>query len=286
MNKNMGIIPEKHMSCLVRISSVKKWPPSQNLIPKYILDNPRLAYTRGIEELAKEIGTSTASITRFCKRLEYEGFADFKRALLVDIISSPEDIHTEITLKDSMSTLIQKVFNTATQTLKNTLAITESRTLNKAVDFIIRARKVDIYGVGGSGIVAQDTNHKFITIGINSTSLIDSHLQAMSASLLDKNCVAIGISHSGSTPETLRALRLAKEVGAKTICVTNQRHSKIVEYSDFSLFTASHESTVVGIPVASRVAQITLLDSLFVGVAMKKYEDSLENVYKTGYATR
>lgn len=272
--------------CLARLRATAPWASAQARVAEYILGNATTAVNQTIDEIAAACGVSTATVVRFCRTLGYEGFTQFRRALTIDILISPKDIHEDIKRDDPAPVLTEKVFNTAIQTLRDTLSVVDIESLEKAIRAVGGARMVEIYGVGGSGFVAQDTYHKFMTIGVPCIACTDSHIQAMSASLLSEKDVAIGISHSGATPETIRALRWATMRGATTICVTNYRNAPINKYADIQLFTASRETTSRGIPVASRIAQLIILDVLFVGVAVSHYERALESIYLTAEASR
>jgi RpiR family carbohydrate utilization transcriptional regulator len=143
------------------------------------------------------------------------------------------------------------------------------------------AERVEFYGIGSAAPIAEDIYYRMLRIGVKCAVATDSHVQAVSASLTDKSVVTVTISHSGSTRETLDATRLAKQSGAKTIVITNYGRSPIQEYADVVLHTAAQETRFRTEAMTSRVAQLSVVDTLYVCVAMARFEESLENINRT-----
>jgi len=129
--------------------------------------------------------------------------------------------------------------------------------------------------------VAQDAQHKFLRIGFNCNAYIDTHMQASMAALLKKGDVAVGISHSGQTKDIVSAIRIANAAGATTICITNYPASQIAQESKIKLFTSSRETTLRSGAIASRIAQLSVIDVLYIGVVLKKYQTAMECLEKT-----
>jgi DNA-binding MurR/RpiR family transcriptional regulator len=158
--------------------------------------------------------------------------------------------------------------------------------LGRAAKAISHARRVDFYGVGASGFVALDAQNKFLRINIESMAFIDPHLQAVSAALLTKQDIAVGISHSGSTKDIVDSLSLARSSGATVICITNYMRSPIVKISNIKLYTASRENTFRSGAIASRIAQLSVIDALFLVVLMSRYEKTVKCLEKTTEAVK
>jgi DNA-binding MurR/RpiR family transcriptional regulator len=137
------------------------------------------------------------------------------------------------------------------------------------VDAINGAGRVDIYGAAASGFVASDFQQKLHRIGRTAFAWPDVHLALTSAALLGKGDVAIGISHSGTTSDVIEVLQQARARGATTVALTNFPRSPITEVADFVLTTAARETTYRSGAMASRLAQLTVVDCLFVGVAAR-----------------
>jgi DNA-binding MurR/RpiR family transcriptional regulator len=156
--------------------------------------------------------------------------------------------------------------------------------LERAIDAVVRARKVEFYGVGASGLTAADAKYKFLRIGKLCDAPVDTNLQAMSARMLTPQDVAVGISYSGSNKDTLHALRMAKEAGARVIVVTNFARSPVTEVAEIVLLTASRETPMQSGSLASKIAQVFVLDLLFTGVVMQTWDASRQANEKAGQA--
>ena len=155
------------------------------------------------------------------------------------------------------------------QALQDTLTIVGDGELEKAVDAISKAKKFDIYGLGGSGCVAADAHHKFVKIGVRSNAYSDCNLQAMSAALLGPGDVAMAISHSGGVKDVVEALQIAQKRGATTIVITHYAKSPITKYADIKLYTTATEMMFRSDAMISRIAQLAIIDTLYVGVALE-----------------
>jgi DNA-binding MurR/RpiR family transcriptional regulator len=194
------------------------------------------------------------------------------------LVITPQQIYEEIGLKDDVSTVKNKVFQSNILALQETIKILNEKELEKAVETLCKAKLVAFYGMAGSAAVALDSAHKFLRINIRSVSYSDSHMQAISASLLRAGDVAFGISHSGSSKDVVDALSIARQGKATTICLTHHTKSPITKVADIKLFTAARETALRSDAMTSRIAQLSILDVLYVGVALRRYEISLRSI--------
>ncbi len=175
-----------------------------------------------IIQLAEKTKSSEATIFRLCKRLGFSGYQDLKIALAQEIVQEPvQHIHEEMSPDDDIEVIIRKVFRTNISGLTDTFQLLDPADVEKAVEMIHRADRIEFYGNGGSGLIATDAYHKFMRTGINCIAHTDSHFQAMSAGLLGPESAVIGISHSGSNKDVLDAVKTAKSLGAGTIGITS-----------------------------------------------------------------
>jgi DNA-binding MurR/RpiR family transcriptional regulator len=143
------------------------------------------------------------------------------------------------------------------------------------------ARQRDFYGVGGSAQIARDVSHKFLRVGVRASVFDDSHMMLMSASLLRPEDVAIGFSHSGNTVAVIEAIQLARKNGARTIAITNYNGSPLAQQADVVLCSTAQGSPLMGENAAARIAQLNILDALFVAVAQRDYKAAEKNLEKT-----
>ena len=239
-----------------------------------------------LKDVAEDAGVSEAMVVKIAKKLGFSGYRDF-RANVAEYVRLPiAEMHEELSPDDTAGEIIQKVFRASTQALEETLAIADVEAFERAADLIHGARQRDLYGVGGSAQIARDVSHKMLRIGVRTTVFDDAHMMAMSAGLLGKDDLAIGFSHSGATLIVLDALQLARRNGARTIAVTNYLGSPIAEVADVVLCSTARGSPLLGENAAARVAQLTMLDAIFVLVAQRDYATAERNLSRTKDAVR
>lgn len=260
-------------SCLGKIRSYyARFSEKEKKIANYILDTPDKIIHRTINEVAEDLNVADATVFRFCKRIGFKGYQAMKIALASEIITPMEQIHEEITEQDNEKTISEKVFKSNIRTLENTLQIIESDSIQKAVELLHHAQRVEFYGTGGSAVIAMDAYHKFIRTGIKAFAFLDSHFQLMSASQLSKHDVAVFISHSGTNKDTIDILNTANESGAKTIGITSFPKSPISQNVDVALYTSSEETEYRSEALASRIAQLSIIDALYVNLMILNKE--------------
>jgi DNA-binding MurR/RpiR family transcriptional regulator len=253
-------------------------------VAEYILENSAQVIYQSVTEVGAATETSEATVIRFCQSLGYRGFHEFKVALAQDLVVPTPINSEELGPEDSLATITAKLLAHNVQVLQDTMRVLSLDQLDRAVDAVVRARKVEFYGVGASGMTATDARYKFMRIGTLCDAPIDPNIQLMSASMLTPQDVAVGISWSGSNKDTLNICRTAREAGARVIVVTNFAKSPITEVADIVLLTASRETPMQSGSLASKIAQVFVLDLLFTGVVMRSYDRSRQANEKAGRA--
>ncbi|UQZ33215.1 transcriptional regulator [Paenibacillus sp. PK3_47] len=244
-----------------------------------ILASPADIIHMGITELAEQCGVSPATVTRFCKVLHFRGFPDFKVKLAAEIAhsdASPQDGGTsyqDIVAGNPLSVIVEAMQNNHLASIRDTTSLLDLEQLQAAVHLLCRARRVDLYGMATSSIVAQDFYQKLVRIGVNCTAFADSHMQITSASSLSKDDVAFAVSYSGETPETIDALSCAAASGAATISLTSYGSSSLASLADIPLFSSSLEQGMRRGDMASRIAQLHIIDILFTGMVSTRFGD-------------
>jgi RpiR family transcriptional regulator, repressor of rpiB and als operon len=239
-----------------------------------------------LKEVADDAGVSEAMVVKIAKKLGFDGYRDFRQNVSDYNRLPVVEMHEDLSPEDTASQIVQKVFSASIQALEETLAISDIAAFERAASFIHGARQLDFYGVGGSAQIARDVSHKFLRIGIRASVYDDAHMMAMSASLLGPDDVAVGFSHTGATLVTLDALQIARKNGARAIAVTNYLGSPIAELADVVLCSTSRNSPLLGENAAARIAQLNILDAIFVLVAQKNYQGAEENLSRTQGAIR
>jgi DNA-binding MurR/RpiR family transcriptional regulator len=251
-------------------------------IADYILTNYEKVIYMSVTELAHECNAGETSIIRFCQKLEYKGFQDFKLSLAKENIDDTTHIHgNKIAEGNDVLSIVQQIQNNNIAAINNTAQLINFENLKLAADKIAAAEIVDIYGVGASSFTAGDLTYKLLRLGINVRNYQDNHLELMSAATLNKNSVAIGISFSGCTKDTVDTLKTAKEANAYTIAITNHLRSPITKYADVSLFTSAEETPLRSGALTSKIAQLFILDILYTVIAVQIKKKAYNNLDKT-----
>lgn len=273
--------------CLIRIRGLfPTLRPSEQKVAQYILDNPSEVITLPVTDLARKSGVSDATVVKFCQRLGYSGYQHLKITLAAELASFPTPIYGEIVPGDELPVVKAKIFNMNKKSLDDTMRMVDDRELERAVEALLQAPRIHLYGVGASGLVALDAEHKLLRIGLDCHAFPDPHTAMSMASVLQRGDVAIGLSHSGATRDTVESLETARGVGATTICITNVMASPISKVADIKLYTSVEESDYRSGAMGSRIAQLSIIDVLFVGVAQRRFEETMEHLQKTRAAVR
>lgn len=267
---------------------IKTYYPSftrtEKRIADFILNKPKDVIYMSVTELAEKCKVGEGTVVRFARKVGLSGYQELKLTLSRDLVSPIENVLEDVSTEDSLESIINKVTTRNLKAISDTSKLIDVNALKSAIEAVTNTRRLELYGVGASGFTALAAKYKFLRIGIFCNALTDPHLQAMSAATLTSKDVAIGISHSGATKDTIESLRIAKKAGAKTICITNFARSPITKVSDIILITASPEAPLTSGAIRSTIAQLHVLDLLFTGVAMNLGEKAISYVEKTAQA--
>lgn len=272
-------------------TAAEKLPPSLARIARTIADDPTVVVDSTITEIAALCETSVASVIRFCRKIGVEGYAALRMALAAElgresVQFTASGFGSEISSADSLKEATAKVAALELLAIEETVANLDYDALAAAVEAIDGADRVLLFGIGASGIAAADLGHKLLRIGHAAIALTDAHEASAAAALGAKKTVAIGFSNSGATRETLHFLRTARAVGSATISVTGASSSPIATDSDYALLTHAREPRLRAGAMVSRIAQLTLVDFLFVGVAQRRHAHAVHALQRTADATK
>jgi DNA-binding MurR/RpiR family transcriptional regulator len=255
--------------------------PLEGKVAAEILARKDIDEATPLREIALKSAVSEAMVVKVAKKLGFDGFRDFRQGLIDYYRSDTAGLHAEIGEADTAGEIVQKVFRTAMQALEETFAILDLQAFDRAADYLARAKQRDFYGLGGSAQIARDVSHKFLRIGIRTSVFDDAHMMMMSAALLGPDDVAIAFSHSGSTAAVLEAAEMARRNGARTIAVTNYPESPLAKLVDVVLCSTAQNSPLLGENATARIAQLNLLDALFVAVAQRDRKAADANLNRT-----
>jgi RpiR family carbohydrate utilization transcriptional regulator len=255
--------------------------PTAQRIADYVLKNAADVVHMSVTEVAEQANASEGSVVSLCQQIGARGFQQLKIALARDLVQPVQFIHEDLARGDDVGTVASKIFHSGMQAMQDTLKVIDTNALGKAVKAIVNAKRVEVYGIGSAAPIAEDANYRLLRIGFESKSVIDSHVQAISASLTGPRVAVLTVSHSGSTHETVTATRLAKEAGATTICITNYGKSPILAHTDIVLHTMARETQFRTEAMTSRIAQLAIVDALIACLALATYERAVDTIAKT-----
>ena len=234
-----------------------------------------------LKTVAEEAETSEAMVVKTAKRLGFSGYKELRSALAAYKSQPRVDLHQEIKPDDTARTIVEKVFRTSIQALEETLAILDMDAFGHAAELLHGARQRDFYGLGGSAQIARDVAHKFLRIGIRTNVHDDTHMMAMSASLLRAGDVVVAFSHSGRTSGLIDSVQIARANRASIIAVTNYAASPLAEMSDVVLCATAQGSYLTSENAAARIAQLNIMDAIFIAVAQKGIQSAEASLVRT-----
>lgn len=241
---------------LVRIRTLyNQLTAAEKLVADFVLDNEDVVY-RSITEVASQSGAGYGSVVRFCKRLGYSGFQDLKIQLTKDLA-----LRTAYQ-KDESDDPVIRIQERCFEDLRNTAQMITPELLARAATVLLEARFVLVVGFASSAITAREIEYRLTRFGIRAVSTADDQVQRMRAVSLTPDDVLFMVSFSGATKRIISAGEVAREAGAKTICLTNFAQSPVSELSDIRLVTAVHIDPLSA-EIVSRVPMAFVLDALF-----------------------
>jgi len=250
-------------------------------IADYILAQPGEIVGMSVTELSDATEVSEGSIINFCRAIGLSGFQQMKLSLAQELVQPVQFIHEDLAREDDVDTIRRKIFHSGIQALRDTMSVLEPEAVTSAMEILRAAKRIEIYGIGSSAPIAEDAHYRMLRIGLDARVVVDSHIQAISASRCTPDVAVLTISHSGATHETVVATRLAREAGARTVVITNFARSPIQSFADVVLFTMARETKFRTEAMASRIAQLCVVDALIAALAIADYERSTEALRQT-----
>lgn len=267
-------------------------PTSMRAIADAVLDDPGTAATTSAAELADRAGVSPATVSRFAQHLGFANFAALQRSMTRAVERGiherrETEIHAGVSVDDDVTTVIAKVTEDVRAVMSDTRATLDPFTLEAAAVRISEARRVVLYGVGASGIVARDLHLKLERIGIASSIADDPHNALTLASVLGPKDVLVITSHSGTTVEALEVAAVAHESEATVVAITGHATSPLTHHTDHVLLgVAGAESDLRPAAMGSRMSQLAIVDALFIVVAQRTDERSRPLLARSRHAVR
>jgi len=261
-------------------AKLPEMPAAMAKIAAFLLENPRTPLELSIMELAEQTGTSAATVTRFCRLIGYAGYVPFRVAIAADAGRSDAreswktDIGRAFGPDDSAADVLSTLLNAHARSLQETASVMDLVLMKKIARQVALSSHVDIYGIGGSAVMAKEMQSRLYRIGINTHHWSEVHAGLTSAAIQDASCVAIGISNTGRTEETIQMLRQAGASGALTIALSNKPDSPLAEAADLQIITAVHEQFLQPDDLSAKHVQLFVLDLLYLLVAQENFTQS------------
>jgi DNA-binding MurR/RpiR family transcriptional regulator len=262
-------------------------PPSERRVAAAVLADPARSSELSITALALRAETSVATVMRFCRDVGVSSYPQLRLALAAAAARERArggDVPppgTDISATDTLDEVVRKIIYSEMRALEDSGAALDTDMLRRAVDAVAAARRVDIFGVGASAFVGQDLHQKLHRIGRLAFVWADRHAALTAAALLEPGDVALAVSHSGETDDAIEPLQAAAARGATAIALTNAPRSTLAESADIVLTTCARETPFRSGATVSRIAQLAVVDCLFVGVAQRNFDETTAALHRT-----
>ncbi|MGR3869029.1 MurR/RpiR family transcriptional regulator [Streptomyces graminifolii] len=270
-------MPSTDVTTLIR-TELPRLAGSLRKVGELILEDPAAVTHCSAAELGRRTGTSQATVTRFCRAVGLDSY----QHLLIELAQErgrgevsdwgTAEIGPDISPDDDLERVVQVVGSADLRAVQQTIDRIDLDAVERAATAAARARRIDVYGIGGSGAIAQETETRLFRIGCAVRGWTEVHAAATSAALLTPADVAIGISQSGSTRETIEPFELAKERGATTIALTSDPRSSLARAADIRLISSSSATSFPTGIIGARHSVLVLIDCLYVRIAQLSYQ--------------
>lgn len=243
---------------------------SEKKVADYLIENSDTASFLSINDVAEKSGTSIATISRLSKKLGFRNYQELR--LLLNSSQKPEDDFFsvyKVDKEDSLVNIAETAFNTGIHSLASTKAVLNNQDLVDTIKLLGKSKKCGLFGLGGSYVVLLNAYHRFIRTSLNCMLSQDFHMQLMDAANMTSEECALVVSHTGKNTDILRIVKLLKKNNVPIISITSNASSPLANQSDITLISISDETKYRPEAVSSLVSQLTLIDSLFMGYALK-----------------
>lgn len=254
--------------------------PAVRRVAELVLASPAQVSEMTITELADQAQVSASTVVRFCRYLGLASYSALKVGLAAEVGGRAEaearfEGDWDIRSTDPLDEAVEKAVEADFLSVQGTVRSVDISLLAQLGVEIAEARRIDVFGIGASALVARDLQQKLTRIGLMAFAWTDAHEAASAATLLDSMAVAVGISHSGATRDVVAALHMARDGGAKTVAITGAPRSALAYEADNLVVTAAFETTFRSAAMGSRLAQLVVVDGIFTAVAHATYESAI-----------
>ncbi|MDO9938014.1 MurR/RpiR family transcriptional regulator [Glaesserella parasuis] len=258
---------------------------TEKKIATAILSQPDLLNQCSLSKVANQLDVGEATFIRFCRTLGFKGYTDFKLDLAIELATQQKEsstlLDTYVAETDTPKEIAIKLQNTLNNVIAETVNLLDYAELEKVVEELRKADRIFLFGVGSSGLTAEDAQHKLMRIGLHAAAVTNNHFMYMQAALLKKGDIVIGISHSGYSEETTKALKISRDNGAKTVAITHNLRSPITKEADYVLINGNRQGHMQGDSIGTKMTQLFVLDLIYASLVKAEPEKAIQQKQKT-----
>ena len=278
--------PAVSIPLLIQLEAAReRLSKAEQQVADYVLVHPHDIMHQSIAVLAGNIGVSQPTVARFCLALGFTGFKEFKLRLIQSLAGGVPFVNRDVGVSDPASALVAKVLDRTIAALMRVRGELDPTALDRAIQLLVNARKIEFYGSGNSGIIATDAQHKFFRLGVPTVAYADAHIHGMAAALLQPGDVVVAISNTGRTRDMLHSVESARQAGASVVAITASG-SPLAQLSTVALCADVEEDPDVYSPMSSRIVHLAIIDVLAVGVALARGPELLVQLEKAKQSLR
>ncbi|CAD5353384.1 SIS domain-containing protein [Enterobacter cancerogenus] len=267
--------------------NISKLAPGERKIAEYLLNNLDDLNGLSSKNMSMIVGVAQSSISKFCKKMGAKGFSELKLSLLLEHNKNQAEIkrnphlHGSTNSNDTLPIIAEKLLHSNIESMRNTIDNLDFEKLEEVINLIDKSHKIQIIGIGGSALVAQDLTNKLLKIGYSAIFNLDTHAQISVTQTLHSDDLLIALSYSGETNEIVLAANVAKKCKAKIIAITSYCDSRLKKIADINLITVSDESKWRSSSLSTRIAQASIIDIIFVGLIRLNDKASIRHIKRS-----
>lgn len=261
--------------------------PSEQKVAEYIIRYTKEVSKLSISDLANKANVSQPTIIRFMKAIGYNGYREFKDNIILQVSKDNIDktkllYGFNLNKDDEIKDIPHKTVTTTVEILYKILNSISLDSFEKAIDMILNSNRIDIYGVENSTGVVNDLTNKLLYLGLDVRSYTDTYMQNIAVNSLTENDLAIGISYSGTSKDTVDIIKRAKKSNVNTLVITNFEEAIINKYADIVLHSSNSKNDIYGKAIFSRTSQVAIIDMIYMGVILSDYDKFSKVLDKNG----
>ncbi|AHG77691.1 MurR/RpiR family transcriptional regulator [Mannheimia varigena] len=258
---------------------------TEKKIAAAILSQPELLNQCSLSEVASQLDVGEATFIRFCRTLGFKGYTDFKLELAIELATQNQDnrvlLDTDVAESDTTQDIAEKLKASLSNVITETINLLDFEVLEKVVEELRKAKRIFLFGVGSSGLTAEDAKHKLMRIGLQTDAVTNNHFMYMQAALVEEGDLVIGISHSGYSEEVVKSLRFSRANKATTIAITHNLRSPVTEEANYVLINGNRQGHMQGDSIGTKMSQLFVLDLIYTLLVKAEPEIAMKQKQKT-----